>query len=213
MIYSSVFDNIFRNVPLRMPISIIRQNIFKDCDSNFINWNRTMTIPPSSSSSSSVKQIIIEFTNAGFCRMAKTIVNMINYQKIQADFALDYRKNAPKVDMLPLKHCNDQTGECAECQSEDVQYVCSNCYTESTSVYYCSPDHQLKHWNFHRWDCRKAPDLIEIDEIESHREENQKEKINNFEPHEPDYLNVGDYVRITHIESPVSEETSFRVLH
>lgn len=182
-----------------MPKTAVRQRLFSDFDQKSIDWSRETTFGVCQVKGT--KQMTIEFPNVQLCRLARRIVNLINYQGIEANFALENPKNEPKISKPVLnRNDGDETGVCEQCHEEGAEFVCSNCLTESTAIYYCNEDHQSKHWDLHRWDCRKLPKLIGTDEIDSHLE---TEKMDNFEPHEPKLV-AGEYAKITHIESPVS---------
>lgn len=94
-------------------------------------------------------------------------------------------------------------GRCSYCLKDNVKQACSNCLTSSTATFYCGPDHQEKHWAIHRWDCIRPSKLLFSSEIIDKREE-MIEKIQAFEPDDPERVALGEFVKITHIKESVS---------
>lgn len=171
------------------------------------------------------KCLIIEFEHTSFCRAALLVINSTKFKGIVAKYALE---NDPKKSKLPPKlipafqnkkmkcsdddyqsgsNCSDEEeeihGHCAYCYKEDATYVCKDCLTLSTAIFYCRQEHQEMHWSIHKWDCRRLPKLVSNRDAAEIRE-NLKEVKQDFSPEEPPIFKENEFVKITHVVSNVS---------
>lgn len=90
--------------------------------------------------------------------------NFLNHLKSVRNASAEYQKiEAPLAAGASAIGNGIQQQSCGHCGSEGAGQRCAGC----KSVYYCSPAHQVLHWNRHQAECRVVPNQLVFGNVAS----------------------------------------------
>jgi hypothetical protein len=149
-----------------------------------------------------------EYPSSRLARIACRMINMINHQRIFADFAIC--NEVADSSFPPLierrtdvaKGVFSETGICGYCCSRKASLICGVCFSAHCATFYCSQEHQSKDWARHKFECKPLPKLISPDEAQDIvEEENEPKRKEKFSVPHVEVFKEGDRVKVTFVQN------------
>lgn len=110
----------------------------------------------------------IQFQTENEGKMAQKLINLMECENIQANFAI--KSSGSRIANSDLKYESEnkhiseieihmQLRKCQFCGELESEFVCNDCTSLHTATFYCSEDHQSRDWSRHKMECKALPKL------------------------------------------------------